>query len=164
MVLLVYVFCITNANVSYVVWFLVVINIEQYRKSVACVRKMHRDTKWIQQRGTIIFSKICTCETELQNVMTCILGMHFYSSNYRVSPKYNRRDVSMPAAAASKTTREIVVHLHLINTEQFRYSKDDNVTVQCRHLTHDQRDCRSKISWIRELQKGSPTDLHTDRL
>ena len=107
--------------------------------------KNTHDKKLIQQRRTIISLKLCACETELQNVMTCILGMLSYSSNYRVLSKYNRRDVSMPAAAASKTTREIVVHLHLINTEQFRYSKDDNVTVQCRHLTHDQRDCRSKI-------------------
>ena len=106
--------------------------------------KNTHDKKLIQQRRTIISLKLCACETELQNVMTCILGMHFYSSNYRVSPKYNHRDVSLHAAA-SKTTPETVAHLHLINTEQFRYSKDDNVTVQCRHLTHDQRDCRSKI-------------------
>ena len=65
-----------------------------------------RDTKLLQQRGTIISLKNCMCETELQNVMY-ILGMHFYSSNYRVLSKYNRRDVSLHGQG--RAIREIFV-------------------------------------------------------
>ena len=69
--------------------------------------KNTHDKKLIQQRHTIISLKLCACQSELQNVMTCILGMHFYSSNYRVLSKYNRRDVSLHGQG--RAIREIFV-------------------------------------------------------